>query len=606
MATVRTNMNPDSKSQYAPSVYPASVPPDQNGHQHNGLPPVHLPHDFPSIDLMLVFSVPQPTSAPSSFDLKLRLIRNTLNFVLSNVGPRARVSIVAFTSGEGSGGMLRKTPLLSVNKPKSLSRLSAFIEALGVDNPDIEDASHFEKGDETVNVVTAVNLALDVVLQRKAKSSLTGMILSELLLTFTPLVTELSVGLFTAVNDNRDSTQKHQMDLVMARAEAAAISIHAIGWSRAHDPASLWLLSNYTSGTYTFVQDLYGLRDAVAGCIGGMLSVVATNFKLYLNVAERRWFRIRKVSGVSGAIVSSDGGEVDVNLGEMRLGEKREMLIEVEMGFSASNTGSRNSSLRSGTNRMFQDQLGNASTTGNTATDDFLRQMGINSLSLEDDGAGSDDFFEESYNSSLIDDVPVFEANISFRDPILSKTVSRLPRPALLLITVLPPLGEHEKPSPQPSDVNVVRRRVELLVSDMMTRCLLLMSRRNSQQAQRLMSETRRIVGTIHNNILSQQQPSQDRLLAEATFNACVQEVEALLSGIVEYRDQFETSHRNFAGQHAVSLRDQRSWTGRTPLERLFWRADHSHCVLVHLTKKDFIAYIGSSGMAKRSLQASS
>lgn len=367
----------------------------------------------------------------------------------------------------------------------------------------------------------------------------------------------------------------------MARAEAAAISIHAIGWSRSHDPASLWLLSNYTSGTYTFVHDLYGLRDAVAGCVGGMLSVVATNFKLFLSVAERRWFRIRKVSGVSGAIVSSDGGEVDIMLGEMRLGEKREMLIEVEMGINSANPSTSSNSLRSGTNRMLQDQIGHAASTGNTATDDFLQSMGINGLSLEDDGAGSDDFYEDSYNSSLIDDVPVFEANASFRDPILGKTLSRLPRPALLLITVLPPLNEHEKPPTQLSDVNVVRRRVELLVSDMMTRCLLLMSRRNSRQAQRLMSETRRIVSTIYNNVLSQQPSTTDRALAEATLSACIQEVETLLDGIGEHRDQFETNHRNVAGQSAVSLRDQRSWTGRTPMERLFWRADHSQCKLL-------------------------
>jgi len=54
--------------------------------------------------------------------------------------------------------------------------------------------------EERVNVVTACNLALDIVLQRKTKSALTGMIL---------------------LNDGRDGAQKQQMDLVMARAEAA-------------------------------------------------------------------------------------------------------------------------------------------------------------------------------------------------------------------------------------------------------------------------------------------------------------------------------------------------------------------------------------------------
>lgn len=182
MAPVREEAALEHMSAYAPSIYPSpslSGAPRGAGAGAGKLPPIHLPHDFPSIDLMLVFSVPTPTSVPSSYELKLRLIRNTLDFVVSNVGPRARVSIVAFTAGDGPRGMLRKTPLLSVSKPQSMARLSAFIDALGNDSADAETAGYFDKGDEAVNVVTAVNLALDVVLQRKAKSSLTGMVLSK-------------------------------------------------------------------------------------------------------------------------------------------------------------------------------------------------------------------------------------------------------------------------------------------------------------------------------------------------------------------------------------------------------------------------------------------
>jgi hypothetical protein len=54
--------------------------------------------------------------------------------------------------------------------------------------------------EEKTDVVTAVNHGLDIVLQRKAKNSVSGMIL---------------------VSDASDSTRRAQMDLVLARAEAA-------------------------------------------------------------------------------------------------------------------------------------------------------------------------------------------------------------------------------------------------------------------------------------------------------------------------------------------------------------------------------------------------
>jgi hypothetical protein len=31
--------------------------------------------------------------------------------------------------------------------------------------------------------------------------------------------------------------------------------IHAIGYGKSHDPSSLWLLSNHTAGSYTFVKE---------------------------------------------------------------------------------------------------------------------------------------------------------------------------------------------------------------------------------------------------------------------------------------------------------------------------------------------------------------
>lgn len=90
-------------------------------------------------------------------------------------------------------------------------------------------------------------------------------------------------------------------------------------------------MSNHTSGTYTFVRDWYDLRDCMAGCVGGMMSIALTNVKLHMRVVDGVRFRMRKVSGAPHAIVSTDGHDVHVDIGELRYGEKKEMLLELEL-----------------------------------------------------------------------------------------------------------------------------------------------------------------------------------------------------------------------------------------------------------------------------------
>ena len=72
---------------------------------------------------------------------------------------------------------------------------------------------------------------------------------------------------FVLVSDSSETTRRAQMDLVLARAEAANVPIHSFGYGRSHDPASLWLISNHTSGTYTFVKDWYVLLSPRCFCI---------------------------------------------------------------------------------------------------------------------------------------------------------------------------------------------------------------------------------------------------------------------------------------------------------------------------------------------------
>jgi len=273
------------------------------------------------------------------------------------------------------------------------------------------------------------------------------------------------------------------MDLVLARAEAASIPIHAFGYGRSHDPASLWLISNHTSGTYTFVKDWYDLQGCIAGCMGGMMSIALRDMKLHLKVVDGQQFKIRKLSGGPTAILHSGGRDVDVELGELRYGERKEMLIELELD----NTD------------MSAEVLGRTGSKRRTlnATDQFNQLMGLDALLNGDSPDLVDGMMDR-----MIDEVPVFEVDGSFYDPSAGRHVTRLAHPVLLTVTIMPANASRMRaPVPPGSDPDIVRRRMELLASDMITRALVLVSRKNHQQAQKILVETRRILHTVVQNI---------------------------------------------------------------------------------------------------------
>ncbi|OBZ66869.1 hypothetical protein A0H81_13160 [Grifola frondosa] len=526
------------------------VAPHMSSGPSNSLTP--LPH--PALDLILVISVPAPNATPSTAALKVRVIKASLDFIIASLSAKDRLSLVTFEVG--IGGNVRRTPFLCLGKGQSRARLSKFVDEIGRRDNGMPFQDEFlvrGSQDDKTDVVTAVNNGLDVVLQRKSRNPVTGMVL---------------------VSDTSDTTRRAQMDLVLARAEAANVPIHSFGYGRSHDPASLWLMSNHTSGTYTFVKDWYDLRDCLAGCIGGMMSIGLLHMKLHMKIVDGQRFRIRKISGGPASILSSDGRDVDVEVGELRYGERKEMLIELELD---------NSDLAVSPSST---QYGNQSQSQRAmnATDQFNQRMGLDALSI-----GDLPDLAEGMMDRMIDEVPVFEVDGSFFDPAAGKNVSRLAHPVLLTVTLLPNTGSRPRtPASNGSDPVLVRRRMELLASDMITRMLVLVSRRNVPQAQKLMSETRRILHTVLQSI-SQSLPPPNReggttrnrkelltLSAVRAIQSVMQDMQILSEALDEHIDTFAHDQRNFGAQQAMVLRDQKSWSGRSAIERLFWTIDNS------------------------------
>lgn len=346
------------------------------------------------------------------------------------------------------------------------------------------------------------------------------------------------------------------------------------------------------------------LRDSLSGVVGGILSIAATDVRLHIAVLEQRSVRIRKVSGTPGAVLSKSGADVDIDLGELRFGDKRELLVEVEMSLSGKNR--RDDDGGHGLGLGLKTGITGVGDTSDisTATDEFfLSRVGFSPSDLED---GSCDLYDNEY-ASMPDEVPLFEVNAAYRDPAAGKTVSRLNHtPTLLTVTVLPPpkpsvytqspIGAsvstlHSSPLLAGSNVDITRRRVELLTSDMLARALMLIARGNDQQAIRVLEETKRIIATLAQSSLGGS-PSSSSIGGAGSFvrpsshlhaaaqarrslHACTESVQSVLEGCAD-RARFETQDRYAAAQNAVVLRDQRAFGARSSTERLFWNEDNS------------------------------
>lgn len=151
----------------------------------------------------------------------------------------------------------------------------------------------------------------------------------------------------------------------------------------------------------TLCSGIDDLRDSLAGCVGGILSIAATNVRLHISVPEKRWFKIRKVSGTPGAIVSSSGADVDVELGELRFGERKDLIVEVELALGDGGGGGGQS--RGRQNSIAQEF---------SATDAFfLAKAGINPSSLDE--YDPNNLYEDEYDS-MPDEVPLFEVSTAY------------------------------------------------------------------------------------------------------------------------------------------------------------------------------------------------
>lgn len=456
-----------------------------------------------AVDLVIMVAVPKSSRLErnASQDVfMLGLIRSTLHSLAGSLGDQDRISIVAFCPGLRSrGAFIAKVHLLRIGIESSRGTLMDFLDVLANEALDTsiayaEDSSQYAgsgANPDRIDSTSALNVGLDVMLQRGSKNPVAAMLL---------------------IDDSFLRPRRASMDLILSRSSVAGVPIHCFGLGLNHDPSSMWVVANHTGGGYTFLRSSAELREAAAGWIGSLLSVALTDVTVRIALPQDNKMRIRHAVGSSNTVVSSDGKHVDVDLGMMHYRGAREILLDLEYKFPElyASLGHYEPSLPSaaGANPLrcpVQEQQNPSSRL--YPSDNVLAQFGFDESLLNFDPLSTtaqNPSENIPFAASFVDEVVVLEADAAFCDPTTLQGATRLESgPRRLVMDVngsdadfmagLPPATLAALAHP-----DVTRRRFELLANEMISRSLLLASQLlNLPHAYRLLQETRRIMESV-------------------------------------------------------------------------------------------------------------
>ncbi|EOA83440.1 hypothetical protein ACJQWK_00438 [Exserohilum turcicum] len=249
---------------------------------------VHVP-----VDIVVVIPV-----SSSMQGLKINLLRDTLRFLVNNLGERDRMGLVTFGSSGGGVPIVGMTSKVWKDWPKVLDS----IRPVG-------------QKSLRADVVDGANVAMDLLMQRKSSNPLSSIML---------------------ISDSSTSDTE-SVDFVVSRAEAAKVSIHSFGLGLTHKPDTMIELSTRTKASYTYVKDWMMLRECAAGCLGSLQTTSHQNVKLKLRLPEGSPAKFVKISGALHITKRATGRDAEASLGDLRFGDKRDILVQLAI---APDTGS--------------------------------------------------------------------------------------------------------------------------------------------------------------------------------------------------------------------------------------------------------------------------
>lgn len=278
-------------------------------------PPLHVDARAP-IDLVAVLDV-----SSSMVGAKLSLLKRAVRFVIQNLGPSDRLSIVAFSS--------RAWRILPLRRMSDTGRADA-IQAINslTSNGGTDIVGGLKKGVRILEERREQNAVAGILLLSDGKDNYNCDIRNQFSKSNPRLAPEYLNQLPASINHSGDKEGQ------------PTIPVHTFGFGLDHDSTAMHTISDASGGTFSFIESVVMIQDAFARCIGGLLSVVAQEVRVIVKTVTPG-LRIGSIhSGSYVSKISDEGNQGVIEVENLYAEEEKQFLVNISIP-ALSSTGSK-------------------------------------------------------------------------------------------------------------------------------------------------------------------------------------------------------------------------------------------------------------------------
>ncbi|KAG6788141.1 hypothetical protein POTOM_004195 [Populus tomentosa] len=256
-----------------------------------------LPHHRAPIDIVNVLDV------SGSMASKLILLKRAVNFIIQNLGPSDRLSIVTFSSS--ARRILPLRTMSGSGREDAISVVNSLSATGGT------------------NIVAGLRKGVRILEERRQHNSVASIIL-------------LSDGCDTLSHNTHNRLEYLKLlptsifpsnNASGEESRQPTFPIHTFGFGLDHDSAAMHSISDESGGTFSFIESIDILQDAFARCIGGLTSIVARDVQLKVRSASPGVQILSTPSGRHKNKIFDQGHQAMIDIGDLYAEEEKEFLV---------------------------------------------------------------------------------------------------------------------------------------------------------------------------------------------------------------------------------------------------------------------------------------
>ncbi|KAI5322335.1 PREDICTED: Zinc finger [Prunus dulcis] len=257
------------------------------------------------VDLVTVLDV-----SGSMAGTKLALLKRAMGFVVQNLGPSDRLSVIAFSSTARRLFPLRR--MTETGRQQALQAVNSLVSNGGT------------------NIAEALRKGTKVLVDRKWKNPVCSIIL---LSDGQDTYTVTSPG---GVHPRTDYQLLLPVSIRRNNGAGLQIPVHAFGFGADHDAASMHSISEISGGTFSFIEAEGVIQDAFAQCIGGLLSVVVQELLVRIECVHPSLQLGSIKAGSYRTSMMADARMGSISVGDLYAEEERDFLVTINIPVVAS------------------------------------------------------------------------------------------------------------------------------------------------------------------------------------------------------------------------------------------------------------------------------